>query len=245
MNDDLVLKLKQLGYSDKQSRVYIALLSLGRASVQSIAMEARLKRPTVYLIIDELIEKGLVSKALGKRKQSYIPIQPDALISQAEKLFLQTKELMPQLSALMGTSNNKKTKTLYFEGMAGIEKALWHEMRKLEGTSIFAFFGTTDLATREMVSLFHRWNKDMYDLGIKLVSIAPKDSDLKKFRTRDLQYGFKNKEISKKSYDSKLSIDITDRFVRIVFFKEKQALIIENEELASALKQIFNLVWGK
>lgn len=245
MDNDLVSKLKQLGYSDKQSRVYIALLSLGRASVQSIAMEARLKRPTVYLIIDELLEKGLVSKALGKRKQSYIPIQPDALISQAEKLFLQTKELMPQLSALMRSSNNKKTKTLYFEGVAGIEKALWYEMSKLEGTSIFAFFGTIDLATREMVSLFHRWNNDIYNFGIKLVSIAPKDSDLKKFRNRDLQYGFKSKEISKKSYDSKLSIDVTDRFVRIVFFKEKQALIIENEELASALKQIFNLVWGK
>lgn len=244
MNNDLVSKLKQLGYSEKQSKVYLALLSLGRASVQTIAKEADLKRPTVYLIVEELIEKGLVSRTLGKRKQSYLPIQPDALVSQAEKMFQQTKELIPELSALIEKgSNSKKAKTLYFEGMVGIEKSLWYQMDKLAGTEIVAFFGTTDLATKEMVRLFHKWNKEMYELGIKLNSIAPKDSNLKKFRTRDQHYGFKSKEISKKSYNSKLSIDITDRFVRILFFREKQALIIENEELALALKQVFRLIW--
>lgn len=244
MNNDLILKLRQLGYSDKQSRVYLALLSLGRASVQTIAIEANLKRPTVYLIIEELIEKGLVSKALGKRKQTYLPIQPDALVSQAEKMFQQTKELIPELSALIEKSgNSKKAKTLYFEGISGIEKALWYQMDKMAGSEIVAFFGTTDLATKEMVSLFHKWNKEMHELGIRLTSIAPKDSNLKKFRSKDLQYGFKSKEISKKTYDSKISIDVTDRFVRILFFKEKQALIIENEELALTLKQIFRLVW--
>lgn len=190
------------------------------------------------------MEKGLVSKALGKRKQTYLPIQPDALVSQAEKVFQQTRELMPELSALIEKGNNtKKAKTLYFEGMSGIEKALWYQIEKLAGSEIVAFFGTTDLATKEMVRLFHKWNKEMHNLGISLTSIAPKDGNLKKFRNKDLQYGFKSKEISKKSYDSKLSIDITDRFVRILFFKEKQALIIENEELAMALKQIFGLVW--
>ena len=43
----------------------------------------------------------------------------------------------------------------------------------------------------------------------------------------------------------KTSIEITDRFIRIIMFKEQQAVIIENPVVAKAMKEIFEMVWRK
>lgn len=241
--EPLLNKLKSLGYTDKQARVYLTLLSLGSGSVQSIALESGLKRPTVYVILDELIEKGTVSKAIGKRKKSFIPIQPEVLLGQIEKLYQQTKECIPELVSLMNQKKDTKTRTLYFEGLLGIEKALWYKIDELNNSSIFAFFGTTEYATQEMVKVFHRWNRELAQRKIDLKSISPKESSLREFRKKDQEYGFESMQVEKNKYSSKISIDITDKFVRILFFREKQALIIENEELSLSMKQIFSMIW--
>ena len=46
---------------------------------------------------------------------------------------------------------------------------------------------------------------------------------------------------------NQLIILITEKvneFVRILFFKEKQVLIIESKEFSETFKQIFKIVWG-
>ena len=59
---DLTKDLSQLGLTQNQAKVYLACLQLGVDTVWHIAKFANLKRPTVYLILDDLGQKGLVSK---------------------------------------------------------------------------------------------------------------------------------------------------------------------------------------
>jgi sugar-specific transcriptional regulator TrmB len=56
----LNLELRKLGLKEKEVSVYLAALELGFTSVQNIAKQAQLSRPTVYEIIKELIKKGLM-----------------------------------------------------------------------------------------------------------------------------------------------------------------------------------------
>ena len=65
---DLSKKLIKLGFTQKQALVYLACLQLGVATVLQIAQFAGLKRPIVYLILDDLEEKGLVSKVKEAKK---------------------------------------------------------------------------------------------------------------------------------------------------------------------------------
>jgi hypothetical protein len=196
------------------------------------------------VIIDELLEKGLVSRIVGTKKQLFLPMRPQAILDQSEKLYIEAKKCVPELMSLLNSQDQKKIKTLYFEGIKGIEKALWYKMEELKNSNIVAFFGTTEFATKELVKIFHNWNKALHDNNITLSSVAPKDSSLKEFRKKDKQYGFKNKELPSRKYASKISVDVTDQFVRIIFFKEKQVLIIESTEFATTLKQVFSLVWN-
>jgi sugar-specific transcriptional regulator TrmB len=65
-------KLLQLGLSEKEAAVYLALLSLGKGTVTSITRKAGINRTTGYDILNALATKGIVSisgKEMGEIKK--------------------------------------------------------------------------------------------------------------------------------------------------------------------------------
>ena len=55
---DIQEALRNFGLNDKEARVYVALLELGQTTAYAIAERSGLKRPTVYVILDDLRQKG-------------------------------------------------------------------------------------------------------------------------------------------------------------------------------------------
>jgi predicted transcriptional regulator len=102
----LAAKLQSLGLTDKEARVYVASLFLGPASVQRIAEQAEINRPTAYSILDELMANGLMSQTTQDRKTVYVAEDPQALErwleSQKAKLDAKKKDLKELLPELAG-----------------------------------------------------------------------------------------------------------------------------------------------
>src|SRR5579863_9759160 len=97
---DISEAIATLGLNEKQTAVYLALLQLGKGSAYSIADKSGQKRPTTYVILGELIEKGLAERVPRVRKQLYKAVSPEqAFIVLEEKLAL-AKEKLPELLAL-------------------------------------------------------------------------------------------------------------------------------------------------
>ena len=63
--------LSEIGLSNKEAGVYIALLSLGHGTVSEISRRANINRTTGYDILDSLLSKGLVSISGKEPKQEY------------------------------------------------------------------------------------------------------------------------------------------------------------------------------
>ena len=112
--------LSTLGLNDKEARVYSALLQLGSATAYAVAQKSGLKRPTVYVILDELRLRGLVLKSPNARRTTYTAKMPDELIAEAENKLYQAKAFLPQLLAM--AAKEKKIQTLYFEGVNGLKE---------------------------------------------------------------------------------------------------------------------------
>ena len=74
------LALTEYGLSDKEIRVYVALLPLGSVSLQEIAKRLSLPRTTVYNTLSYLSTKGLVSKITKKGITHFEAIDPKTLI---------------------------------------------------------------------------------------------------------------------------------------------------------------------
>lgn len=232
-----------LGLKRKEAQVYFALLQLGTGSAQTVAVKAELKRPTVYLILTELMKKGLVMKAPKMRKQMFVARNARELVADAEERLSQAKDVLPMLEAV--SNEEKQVRTLYFEGVNGLKEALHYRLKDLRGTAISAFFGSSEDATPDLLKVFHEWNKDVFNAGIKIHSIVPKSDSLKAFRKTDKIYGFLPRFVPERFYTSKTSIDITPFFVRIIMIKEQEAVIIENPAVAKAMGEIFNMLYSK
>lgn len=241
--DSLIQSLISAGLTDKEARVYIALLSLGRASAYSVSSKSNLKKPTTYVILEELIEKGLAMKVPRAKKQQYVARPPEEFFATAEERLKQARRALPQLQALAESGEKQKIRTLFFEGARGIEEALYYRKEEMHGKEMIGFYATAEQADEELLAIYNPYPKHMADAGIRLRGITPEHDSTKKIVEIDEALGFSIERVPYDTYSSKASIEAGDTFIRIILNKEKQAVVIENPELAEAVRQIFEIVW--
>jgi len=234
--------IEYLGFTEKEAKVYLALLSLGQASVYSIANRSGLKRPTTYVIIDDLIKKGAVSQVLRARKQQYKARSPEELIAEAEKNLELVKNKLPEIRALV-KEEETKPRVFFAEGESGLQKTLFYGLKKMAGKEISGFYATNSKEVFAKFSGFVEFNNKVKDLGITLRGIAPNDPVIQNFRDTDAEYGRIFKTLPMEKYLPTVSIEMGNDFVKIQDWENLQALVIENENITKTLKQIFELVW--
>ncbi len=233
--------LNNLGLNDKEGKIYISLLELGQTTAYKIAEKAGLKRPTVYVVLDELRMKGLVLKIPHAKKQLWSAKSPEEFFGEAEERLSIAKRALPELLAM--TSGDKKPKTLYFEGIKGVKETLAYGVTKFPEKEIIGFYAHTGDASEELIKVFWEWNEEVKKANIKVRGIVPEHMSLEEFRMTDKEYGREMRTVPQAMYDANISIDMGKDFVRLLDFKNLQGVIIENPDIARTMKQIFEMVW--
>ena len=88
------VRFGKLGYSEKESRVYLASLELGPTSVQNIAKKAGVKRVTTHAVLNVLMKRGMFEVSVVGKKRNYAATSPEVLLLhlRQEKMNLDMKE---------------------------------------------------------------------------------------------------------------------------------------------------------
>ncbi|HSI20366.1 MAG TPA: helix-turn-helix domain-containing protein [Verrucomicrobiae bacterium] len=92
--------LAQLGFSDKEILVYLAILKHGKLSPANVARITKMKRTTAYSIAEELIKKGVVNVDLSSKTKNLLALPPEELenvIEKEERLLEQKRKLIPEI----------------------------------------------------------------------------------------------------------------------------------------------------
>ena len=242
--DELVRKIEPLGLSEKEARVYISLLQLGRASAYSVAVKSGLKKPTTYVILDLLIEKGLAIEVPREKKQLYIAKPPEELVTRAEINLYTAKKILPELTALRKNVDIAKARTMYFEGIEGVRQALWYKEKEMRGKEFVGFYASAKDASPELLALFHEWNEHNIKHHTKIRGLTVYDESIEKFRKKYPDtYENTVRFLPKELYTANVSIDVGENFVRIDLIAATQAVIVESKEFADMVKQLFEIVW--
>lgn len=236
---ELLETLKNIGLSEKEARVYLALVKFDSATVSDIAEEAGIKRPTTYVILDELRHKGLVLKIPHAKKTIFQAKTPDELYEQTISNVNRFEKALPKLRTI--NPSKKGIKTLYFEGVEGVKESLYYRLNDLKDSVDDGFFAKNDGLPQALVDIFSKWNKNREKNNIQMTGVTPDHPS-----TREYMQKFKNFYMDlllapKEDYSSDISIEVTKEFVRIVDGHEMKAIIIENPRVVDALKQIFAL----
>ena len=126
---ELLQVLEEFGLNKNESAVYLSLLQLGQSSVLTIARQTAFKRPTVYLILDSLIEKGLAVVVPKEKKKLFLALSPDRLEEELARKINLIRQALPELSALY-RSETAKPSIKFFESNEGIAKRVCIKCKK-------------------------------------------------------------------------------------------------------------------
>lgn len=233
--------LQDLGLTEKESRVYLALLGVERADVGEIAKISKLKRPTIYLLLEDLRKKGLVLKIPHAKKAVFIAQDPDKFFNESFEKAKIAYASLGELKAIQ--KKNDKVSTKYFEGEEGIKEALFYRYKELENSEIVGFFAKGDTISQKLMATSHQWRQAMNKIGVQVRAIAPKHQSLKEFRDTDNELNQLFKTVPLGEYSSDVSIHTTNLFVCITLFNVQQAIIIENPAIVKTIREIFELSW--
>jgi len=236
--------LQNIGLSEKQAKIYLALLELGKATVQSLARQAKINRPTTYVIIGELLKEKLVFSASAGKKIYYHAIAPEnladwlktkkqELINKAQELRTVVKEIKAQYKPGAGAT------VRYFEGRDGL------------------------LVMTNEIYYIAQSNKARMFYPLDLIKEVFSKEELKKFKDIRLQRHLPSralytsaKEIRKNTPDGErilvdpekyrtvCDISFHSDYIRIASLTNKLAgILIQNKTMAQAMISLFELAW--
>lgn len=118
--DQIRTFLKEQGLNNKEVEVYLACLRQGDGTVLQISRQAQVKRSTTYLILEELVRRGLVNAKKDRKSIHYFPAHPKKIVTDLRNRMEHAERLMPELLGLYKDKSEKPTIAVY-EDMVGYE----------------------------------------------------------------------------------------------------------------------------
>ncbi len=232
--------LRELGLEGNEAKVYLALLQNGPSSVLQIARITQLKRPTLYLILDELANKGLTALVPGEKKKLFLALSPERL---EEELGRKTQLLQKSLPELLAFYRMQTAKPAiqFFDTREGM-MSIYKEIAATRTRELLTFFSLQDIPQdfSESYELFVSAFKKR-TMAVREIAYA---QDKNHFYLNQLK-NLPNYEVRFTSVEYKF---LTDNFiyghkVAIFSFKKRFALTIESEDVARSFRSIFELAW--
>jgi sugar-specific transcriptional regulator TrmB len=244
MNQDPILLklLSDTKLEEKEAKTYLALLEVGQGTVHDVAKISGLKRPILYIILEDLIKKGYVTEIPNKKIKTYQPIDPGAISSKLQTTAKNFSEMLPVFKTLANRSQ-KKPKISYFETKEGIDK-IFDEINRSKSAIFIASIARLE---EHFPGSINAWKKS-YSSGFnKLAS-----RNLIPNNPKDIQI---YKEFSKITDLVKFRIlpDINKCDMDICVFKNKMSIttfedrpfmvVIESDAVPEFFLPIFDILW--
>lgn len=112
--------LKEIGFSDREIRVYIALLEIGKSTAGPIAVKAQLSQTKVYETLGKLIERGLIRYTLISKTKYFQATEPKQILSLIDEKKEKFKEILNELEAKQKFGKEQQTAIIY-EGYKAVK----------------------------------------------------------------------------------------------------------------------------
>lgn len=233
--------LEQFGLHGRKADVYLAALELGGASVIDISRKANIKRTTVYDILLDLKNDGLISETMKGAKRLFIGEDPEKIKKDLEKKEALFSEILPQLKSIYNVKG-MKPKIKFYEGKEGLIEA-YDDALKYSGEVLA--FGSEDVLNVLGQDWAEHYIKRRVKKNIRIRAILPETKQLvENIVARDQEHLRACKLIKKEKYPFSVEVDIYGhQKVALISCKEQMAVIIESTEINNTMKWIFEMCW--
>lgn len=239
--------LQKLDLSPKESKVYLALLGSGPASLRAVAEDIELNRGTTYDALKALMNKGLVSFYDKDKKQHFVAEDPENLVTilrekrrEVAKTKKELAKILPDLQARFEKGDEKPSVKLY-ESREGAKAVLEDVLRVMTNEKKKEYYVYSSF-TRDMREHLYRDFESFSDrrvaLGIAVKTIGPPAGG--KLRGLD-----ERRSLPKLEKAPSYIIVYGPKVAILSFSKENylMSVLIEDSGLAETQKLLFDTLW--
>lgn len=245
--EKLIERLEKLGFSQKEAQVYLTLLELNEAQPSNIARKSGLKRPTTYVLLENLQKRGLISKVKKKNVLYYRATRPEVFIENEKTRLKQLNasldilsKSLPELLALHSQYLATPQMSVYY-GKEGLIQVMEDTLTTKEDLLCWS---NTDLAVNTLLKDYHpSYLKKKIQKKIFSKCLFLEDQIGLGFKKRSKKELREVKFLPKNLGKFENEINIYDDKVAILSHQDQVAIIIQNKHIADTQKAIFRLAF--
>lgn len=239
--------LQEIGLTESEIKVYLAMLKLGQTTAGKIVDEAKVTRSKIYDILERLKDKGLVGYIIKESTKYFSATNPNNLLrylDEKEKKIQDEKDsikaILPELLDQQKLSQKDKIAEVFI-GVNGMKNAFNVLVEEFESKEPYYAFGAGKGENIEQVQIF-----------FSQLHLRRKEEKVKSFiifneSSRGL---FKEQEKSKFvevryiKQSTPTAINVYKNYtIMAILTKEPITLLIKNKETADSFREYFKLMW--
>jgi len=238
--------LREAGLTEGEIKVYLALVELGKVTVGPIIKEAKVSGSKIYMILEKLIQKGLVNYIIKEKTKYFQIAQPISLLDyldQKEQKIKQTKlalnEVIEKIKLNQQFKKEREEARIY-RGFKGLKTGIFEAIKTIPKDGNYYFFSTGYETVPYLKRFFSKITIELNKKNIKIKGLAHK-SEKKNF-------------VNKKNYHVKFTdikwpsdIGIIGNQLTFIVWDQKEPVlyIIQSKVLVDSYSIFFNDIWNK
>lgn len=227
--------LKRLGLSDKESKVYLALLSAGSCNISDISKHSGVPRPAIYRVIPFLQKRELITETIRGRRTFYAATHPDKLLHLIDDATEDLHAVLPDLTSKY-TAKGSSPIVRVLHGKDGI-RSIFHDLVTTlkKGETFYRYSAPNDV--RDVEKYLPRDYRAIRDAK-KLERLVITSESIKGTKRPRLERGIKILP-AKSEFDFNTTQIIYGDKIAFIDYSAEIGLVIENARLANFHKTIF------
>ena len=246
MDTEKMALLKELGLSQNEAKVYLAAIELGPSLHKTLADKAGVKRPTLYYeALPLLVEKGLLVETVRGKRKYLVPQDLQPYLESRKQLLEKAGELVPQLRTLLAAATTKPVLILY-EGVEGIKKVYADHLAQRE--PILELVGIENIRPELQIYIqkYYIPERTRRRIPLRMLISGPTAAGI--FKVKSEKYELREaRTLDGKLLPIPLGCNVYGDTVSLTLHREDSepvGLIIRSQEIATALRSIFEFLWS-
>jgi len=232
--------LEDLGLTNAETKVYLALLELGSTKAGRVIEETNLQNSVVHMTLHKLVNNGFATFIKKGKIKYYQSTDPSHILDFIEDKKTKFKEILPAL--LEKQKAKEKQEAEVYEGFKGL-KTLLHEMikdaKRGDEFIFFTFYTKNPDEFQQVFNYYKEFEKEREQKGIKVRGISP-ESIRNKYEGRNMEnFVFVN-------YPIPLNCAVCNEIIMFTPWEDKKiSFLIHSKQLSNQYRELFYSIWNK
>ena len=237
--------LVEAGLTRNETDIYMQLLKSGISSSGPIISQTGIANSRVYVSLDSLIRKGLVSYVIKNNVKHFRAEDPRILLKNMEQKKKRLSKIVPELKGLQNLQEDQKYSSI-FEGINGFKSAFQYQIDHCkEGEEIDVIgLSPQTYAFGTLRRFLKTIDRKRYNKKVNLKILLDEESRTTIGKDREKE-PYTEVRYMPQEYVSPAGMNIfKDHVMILVWEKKPTVFMIKNEKVFQSFNAYFQMLWN-